>query len=171
MSQLNSNTATHISPKILCQYLSILVWSGAYAPVRRYPAKTSVKTPFYGIASNALMYTLSHFWRNVRCEHECYFWNKFQKCLLGNIPKPLQNATRAFCKNVVKTGRFFQNFVWQKIFLRRFFVSIRNSLFRKKILRPVFRYVIVNTERNNRPQSGWPPNVCNKPTWICQETR
>lgn len=124
MSQLNSSTATHISPKILCPYLPILVWSGAYAPGRRCRRKTSEKTPFFGIASNALMYTLSHFWRNGSCAHKCYFWNKFQKCLLGNIPKPLQNAAGAFCKNVVKNWKVFAKILCKKIFLRRFFINV-----------------------------------------------
>ena len=53
------------------------------------------------------LYTPSRFWRNRMCAHKCYFWNKFQKCLLGNIPKPLQNASGAFCKNVLKNWKAF----------------------------------------------------------------
>lgn len=112
--------------KKICQYLPILIKSGAHARrVRRkrrsvfwtvclcrLKHKDLCENPhFHRIASNALMYTHLHFWRNVSDAHECYFWNKFQKCLLGNIPKPLQNATRAFCKNVVKNRKAFSK-IW-----------------------------------------------------------
>ena len=107
MSQLNSSTATHISPKILCQYLPILVWSGAYAPGRRCRRKTSEKNPFFRNSKQRTYVHTLPFLTKRESAHKCYFWNKFQKCLLGNIPKPLQNAAGAFCKNVVKNWKTF----------------------------------------------------------------
>ena len=139
MSQLNSSSATHISPKILCQYLPILVWSGAYAPGRRCRRKTSEKNPFFRNSRrktseknpffrNSKQRTYVHtlpFLTKRESAHKCYFWNKFQKCLLGNIPKPLQNAAGAFCKNVVKNWKAFAKILdVKKIFLRRFFINV-----------------------------------------------
>lgn len=180
MSQLNSSTATHISPKILCQYLPILVWSGAYAPGRRCRRKTSEKNPFFR-NSNALMYTLSHFWRNGSCAHKCYFWNKFQKCLLGNIPKPLQNAAGAFCKNVVKNWKTFAKILCGKKsssgdFLFMFLLSEVEQKHAEK-----FRFVknlascfqiCYSKCRKEQPLTKWLTSWSgNKPTRIRQETR
>ena len=124
MSQLNSSTATHISPKILCQYLPILVWSGAYAPGRRCRRKTSEKNPFFRNSKQRTYVHTLPFLTKRESAHKCYFWNKFQKCLLGNIPKPLQNAAGAFCKNVVKNWKVFAKILCKKIFLRRFFINV-----------------------------------------------
>lgn len=125
MSQLNSSTATHISPKILCQYLPILVWSGAYAPGRRCRRKTSEKKPFFRNSKQRTYVHTLPFLTKRESAHKCYFWNKFQKCLLGNIPKPLQNAAGAFCKNVVKNWKAFAKILdVKKIFLWRFFINV-----------------------------------------------
>ena len=160
MSQLNSSTATHISPKILCQYLPILVWSGAYAPGRRCRRKTSEKKPFF---------------RNS------YFWNKFQKCLLGNIPKPLQNAAGAFCKNVVKNWKTFAKILCGKKsssgdFLFMFLLSEVEQKHAEK-----FRFVknlascfqiCYSKCRKEQPLTKWLTSWSgNKPTRIRQETR
>lgn len=125
MSQLNSSTATHISPKILCPYLPILVWSGAYAPGRRCRRKTSEKNPFFRNSKQRTYVHTLPFLTKRESAHKCYFWNKFQKCLLGNIPKPLQNAAGAFCKNVVKNWKAFAKILdVKKIFLWRFFINV-----------------------------------------------
>lgn len=125
MSQLNSSSATHISPKILCQYLPILVWSGAYAPGRRCRRKTSEKNPFFRNSKQRTYVHTLPFLTKRESAHKCYFWNKFQKCLLGNIPKPLQNAAGAFCKNVVKNWKAFAKILdVKKIFLWRFFINV-----------------------------------------------
>ena len=125
MSQLNSSTATHISPKILCPYLPILVWSGAYAPGRRCRRKTSEKNPFFRNSKQRTYVHTLPFLTKRESAHKCYFWNKFQKCLLGNIPNPLQNAAGAFCKNVVKNWKAFAKILdVKKIFLWRFFINV-----------------------------------------------
>lgn len=138
--------------------------SGACAPGRRCPAKASEKTPFFGIASNALMYTPSRFWRNGMCAHECYFWNKFQKCLLGNIPKPLQNAAGAFCKNAVENWKvFLQNLVGKKSssgdFLVMFLTKKLDKGIQKKFVSrknlAIYFQICYSKYRKEQPPTKW----------------
>ena len=127
------------------------------------------KPPFFGIASNALMYTLSHFWRNGRVHISAISEINFRNACWGTSQNPSKMPQGHFVKTLWKTGRLSQKFCAEKnlppeIFYSCFYCQKLNKSMRKnfvswKILRPVFRYVIVNAERNNRSQSGWPPEV------------
>lgn len=73
------------------------------------------KPPFFGIASNALMYTLSHFWRNGRVHISAISEINFRNACWGTSPNPSKMPQGHFVKTLWKTGRLSQKFwMWKK---------------------------------------------------------
>lgn len=121
------------------------------------------KPPFFGIASNALMYTLSHFWRNGRVHISAISEINFRNACWGTSPNPSKMPQGHFVKTLWKTGRLSQKFCAEKnlppeIFYSCFYCQKLNKSMRKnfvswKILRHVFRCVIVNAKE--QPPTKW----------------
>ena len=180
MSQLNSSTATHISPKILCQYLPILVWSGAYAPGRRCRRKTSEKTPFFGIATH--LCTHSPISDETGAVHISTISEiNFRNACWGTSPNPSKMPQGHFVKTLWKTGRLSQKFwMWKKSssgdFLLMFFrIKVEQKHAEKfrfvKNLASCFQ-ICYSKCRKEQPLTKWLTSWSgNKPTRIRQETR
>lgn len=78
------------------------------------PAKDLRKNPFFR-NSNALMYTLSHFWRNGRVHISAISEINFRNACWGTSPNPSKMPQGHFVKTLWKTGRLSQKFwMWKK---------------------------------------------------------